>query len=514
MRDWSQGKPRLYDRQAHFRHNLPAAFKRARPFFISKYNVGYCGFHYMYLHDFTFWLCAFFLLGVFFISIFQNLAAVILITAILFLYFIVLKKWHFAFLVWLILAGAFYYQVFDYFQGKAAIVAFNQETEVTGVIEKVEQSATKQDLVVKLKSPAGGRVKINSQRYPDFEYGDLVKITGVIKKPLPASENYYKKEGLSGLVNFPKIEILKKGQGNAIKDALLNLKQNTVGTFKKVLPVEKAAFLAGITLGAREEFSEELQNKMSLSGTTHLVALSGYNISVIAMALGGLFGYFLSRRVSFYLTLLAIIFFVLMTGAEASIIRAAIMGIIGLLAKQTERIYGLRNAIVIAAFLMVTFNPRVLVFDLGFQLSFAALLGIIFLVPIFQKCFGAEPGILKWKENTITTVSAQLAVIPLILGNFGIFSLTSFFANILILSFIPLTMALGFIMGGLGLISGFLASTAGLAVNFLLSYELLIINLFSKFILPIAAESFGFFAATIYYLVLISLIYFLNLKLR
>lgn len=467
----------------------------------------------MHLHDFTFWLCAFFLLGIFFISIFQNLTAVILITAILFLYFIVFKKWHFAFLVWLILAGAFYYQAFDYFQGKVAI-AFNQKTEVIGVIEKIGQSATKQDLVVKLKAPAGGRVKINAQRYPGFEYGDLIKITGVIQKPLPASENYYKKEGLNGLVNFPQIEILEKERGSAVKAALFNLKQSITGTFQAVLPAEKAAFLAGITLGAREEFSKELQNKMSLSGTTHLVALSGYNISVIAMTLGGLFGYFLSRRVSFYLTFLAIILFVLMTGAEASIIRAAIMGIIGLLAKQTERIYSLRNAIVIAAFLMVLFNPRLLVFDLGFQLSFAALLGIIFLIPIFQKYFGAEPGFLKWKENALATISAQLAVVPLILGNFGIFSLTSFFANILILSLIPLTMALGFIMGGFGFISGFLAQVIGWIVNLLLAYELWIIAIFSKFTIPIVTESFGFLAAAIYYLTLISLIYLLNRKLR
>lgn len=381
------------------------------------------------------------------------------------------------------------------------------------MIEKVEQSATKQELVVRLEAPLGARIKVNARRYPDFEYGDLVKITGTIQKPLPASENYFKKEGFNGLANFPKIELLEKKQGNYVKATLLNFKEDVVGTFKKILPSEKAAFLSGITLGAREEFSKELQKKMSLSGTTHLVALSGYNISVIAMALGGLFSYFLSRRASFYLTLLAIILFVLMTGAEASIIRAAIMGIIFLLAKETERIYSLRNAIVIAAFLMVLFNPRLLVFDLGFQLSFAALFGIIFLVPIFQKYFGAEPGFLKWKENMLATISAQLAVVPLILGNFGIFSLTSFFANILILSFIPLTMALGFIMGGLGFISEFLSQAIGLAVNFLLSYELLIIDIFSKFILPIATESFGFFAAAIYYLVLISLVYFLNRKL-
>ena len=108
---------------------------------------------------------------------------------------------------------------------------------------------------------------------------------------------------------------------------------------------------------------------MSQSGTTHLVALSGYNITVIAIAVSTLLSYFLRRRIVFWLSILTIIAFVLMTGAEASVVRAAIMGGIILLAKQIGRIHSMRNAIVFAALLMVLFNPKILRFDIGFQLS-------------------------------------------------------------------------------------------------------------------------------------------------
>jgi competence protein ComEC len=462
----------------------------------------------MSLHNIAFGFCTFFLLGIFFISILNQISLVFLLAVLLSLYFIFFKKYYFALFALIIIVGAFYYSVFSQFYINKNI-PFGIKTDFIGVVRKTEQSVAAQKLVLELESPYNGKVKVNVQRYPSFKYGDRVRVTGgIIKKPLPESLNFYKKENIQGIINFPKTELMESGQGNFLKASLLDLKQSIINVFKELLPVEKAAFLSGITLGERQEFSKEFEEKMSLSGTTHLVALSGYNISIIALVVASIFGAWFSRGISFYLSVLVIILFVLMTGAEASVVRAAIMGIIALLAKETERMFSMRNAIVIAAFLMILFNPRVLVFDVGFQLSFAALLGIVYLMPVFKKILKVEDkGFLNWKENALTTVSAQLAVVPLLLGNFGIFSLTSFLANILILSTVPLTMGLGFIMGGLGFISKFLADIVGFAVNMLLSYELWIIDVFSKITLPITTESFGFLAAIVYYLLLVGFIY-------
>lgn len=460
----------------------------------------------MNLHDLAFWICAFFLLGVFLISILNNFLIVLIIVLLASLYLIFLKNYQQAILILLVIFGAGYYQVFGYFQEQINI-PFDFKSEFTGIIVKLNQSAAKQEFVLKLQEPHSGKIKINSAPYPGFQYGDLVRVSGIVKKPFPESLNYFKKEGISGILSFPKIEFLESGRGNAVKSALLNLKMRIIGVFKENLPAQKAAFLAGITLGERQEFSKEFDEKLSLSGTTHIVALSGYNISVIGMTMAFIFGSWFSRSATFYLSSSMIVLFVLMTGAEASIVRAAIMGVILLLAEETERIFSVRNAIVIAAFLMALSNPRLLVFDLGFQLSFMALLGLVYLLPVLKKIFKMEdPGFWKWKENSLTTISAQLAVAPFLLGNFGIFSLTSLFANILILSAIPITMGLGFLMGGLGLFSQYLAQIIALAVNFLLFYELLVIDIFSKITLPIATESFGFFAATVYYALLIGFI--------
>ena len=464
----------------------------------------------MHLHDTAFWFCAFFLLGVFFISIYGSLAAIFLITAILSLYLFFSRRFYFAFLIWFMAVGAIYYQVFAVLEDRVKI-PFDIQSEMRGVITKIESASTKQEIVLKLVDPQSGKIKIITRPYPSFQYGDLLRIEGAIKRPSEGSKNYLSKEGISGTVNFPNLEFIESSRGNPVKEKLLNFRNEIVAIFKKSLPREKAALLSGLTLGAREDFSKELQEKMSLSGTTHIVALSGYNISIIALTIGWIFGNYFSRRVSFYLSVFVITIFVLMTGGEASVVRAAIMGIILLFSKEAERIHSLRNAIIIAAFLMALVNPKVLVFDLGFQLSFAALLGIIYLDPVFRKAFRVEdPGFLNWKKNALATLSAQLAVVPFLLGNFGIFSLTSFLANVLIAEAIPIAMALGFLMAGLGFFSEFLTSAAGLITNLFLSYQFLIIEIFSKFTLPIVTESFGFFAAIAYYSLLTAVVYKFN----
>ena len=127
-------------------------------------------------------------------------------------------------------------------------------------------------------------------------------------------------------------------------------------------------------------------------------------------------------------------------------------------------------------------NPKILKFDIGFQLSFLALIGIVYLMPAVKKFFKVndEKGILDWKENFLTTVSAQLAVISVLIRSFSNFSFISIVANVLILGFIPYTMTLGFILGAIGFISYPLSLVFGWFVHIFLSYEIFVINFFGK----------------------------------
>jgi competence protein ComEC len=200
-----------------------------------------------------------------------------------------------------------------------------------------------------------------------------------------------------------------------------------------------------------------------------------------------------------------------MTGAEASVVRAAVMGGIIILSERAERLYNPRNAIVVAAFIMILFNPRILVFDLGFQLSFAALLGIVYLSPAIKNLLKPKSdGFLSWKENAVITASAQIMALPILIINFGIFSLSSLFANILILEFVPMTMGLGFVMAGVGLFSEFLAKILGILANIFISYDFFVMDIFSKFSLILPIKEMNFIFVIIYYAVVSAFILYMR----
>ena len=196
-----------------------------------------------------------------------------------------------------------------------------------------------------------------------------------------------------------------------------------------------------------------------------------------------------------------------MTGAEASVVRAVIMGILVLLSREVGRLYDFRNAIILAGLLMVFQNPKVLVFVIGFQLSFLALLGIVYLRPAIQKFLRIKknPGFLSWKDNLLMTASAQLMVAPLLITNFNSFSLTSLIANVLVLELIPVTMGLGFAIAAISLFSYHFSLVLGWVTWVLLRFEILVIELFAKFSIPLG-PNLGIGGMALYYIIVIGFI--------
>ncbi len=475
----------------------------------------------MRIHDIAFYVAGFFIVGIFGASLKISLPVILFITAFIAVLFLFIgfyknskKLFWLAGLCLAIMAGAFYFNFRDFSREESAKIVFNEKIDFQGLVIKDPKRGEWQDLTVKLTVPYSGNISVKLLLYPGFKYGDLIKFSGKIEKP-PVDEyaDYLKKENISGTAAFLKTELIAENKGSKIKSILFSLKNKTITNIQRVLPAESAAFMSGIILGERAEFSKELKIAMANSGTTHLVALSGYNISVIGLAIGVMFGLFLNRRWTFILSVLVILVFVLMTGAEASVVRAAVMGSILLLAKQVGRIYSFRNAIALAAFFMVLENPRILNFDVGFQLSFAALLGLVYLAPAIEKVFhlNKEKDFFGVKENFLSSFSAQLAVAPMLISYFGNFSLIAVVSNVLILTFMPVTMALGFILAGLGFISYYFSLVFGWFVNLFLAYELFIIKFFGGLnILKINFSGAALFI--IYYVALIGFVVWTNRK--
>ncbi|MEK7123396.1 MAG: ComEC/Rec2 family competence protein, partial [Patescibacteria group bacterium] len=357
-----------------------------------------------------------------------------------------------------------------------------------------------------------GKVSGTLGNFPKYEYGDKLEFSGNLVSPKNFStgeddeaefdyRSYLAKTGVYSLMNYPKVRVIAENRGNIFYRSVYSVKTKFEENLGKILSEPQASFLAGLLLGSRGNIPDDLKEKFKQTGTSHILAISGYNISVLAWFLASLLAvFYLSPRLVFWLSVSAIFVFVILTGAEPSVIRAALMGSLVLLARKEGRVYSVANAIVFAGAAMLFADPFILRYDIGFQLSFLATLGLILILPRLENYFGNLPAVLGLKEAFIATMSAQVAVLPLILYNFGNLSLISVLANILILPAVPFAMFFGFFAGAASFIALPLGKFIGFFAWVLLSYEIKIVEI-------LAAVPFGFFKISHFPIYLVILYY-------
>lgn len=400
-----------------------------------------------------------------------------------------------------VILGFFYYHLFlNWVETTTQLKPSADGTFQGVVVSEAKKYERVQLLELRLLPPGQGKIEALLPLTLHVNYGDVLKIKGSIEPPAQKADK--------PKVFSPTVEKIASRRGFWLKQKLLELKEKFILKYQRFLPAEAAALISGLTFGGRADFSPELKEAMIRSGTTHLVALSGYNISVVVHAVAAAFGFWLNRRLTFFLTSIFILLFVLMTGGEASIVRAAIMGFLLLAARESGRVSKLDNVLILTAAGMTLFNPTLPVYDIGFQLSFLSLIGIVYLAPALVRIWGwekADAGFLGWRENLTLTVSAQAAVLPILIHHFREFSLTAVAANTLILGTVPAAMFLGFILAALGFVSEYLGIVVGWLTNIILSYQLAVIKTFSQIRLFFAGEA-GMIFIFLYYALMIGFI--------
>ncbi len=459
---------------------------------------------------------AFFLTGVAAASVgaapfFVTISALLLSVLFLIFYFVGrrAKNIWFAVLSLLVVVGSVYYRIDDA-RFRAARIPFGKQIEISGVVESDPViKGTAQEMTAMILKPFRARIAMKLDAHQRLSYGDVVQGEAVIEKP--TSEGYARYlEGayIRGITNFPTLKKTGEGNGSHIRSFLFGIRRHITETFARVLPPEEATFLSGLTIGARGEFSPELSDAMQKSGTTHLVALSGYNISILVYVVMSTLLFLMPRRAALVVTTHVIIGFVMMTGAESSVVRAAIIGFIILASFEIGRVRDFRNIILASCLIMVLLSPKVLVFDIGFQLSFLSLLGIVYINPLLMRVFGMKEGenagFLSWKSSAVATLSAQISTLPILAGSFGYFSPISLFSNIAILEFIPITMGMGFLTAFVAPLSHYGALIFSLIAAVFLKLELYLIYFFARISIPIHLTmsvllSFAYYSALLWW---------------
>lgn len=341
-----------------------------------------------------------------------------------------------------------------------------QKIKVQGVVADEPDARTDQikykiktEFIVKdgQKHKVKGNVLVNANLYPQFEYNDILEINCRLAAPRPIEDFKYDKflakQNIYAVCYRGQLKLAGHFQGNIIKSAILKIKTKVIWVSGQILPEPQAAFLGGLLWGAKKGLPQNILDDFTRAGITHIIAVSGYNITIIAVALTSLFiGLGLSKRRAFWLIVLSIAFFVAMTGFPASIIRAGVMGTIVLMSVTLGRAGKITNTLAITAIIMLLFNPQVLIYDAGFQLSFLATLGLVYFSPAMSKLLKWLPNPLNIRESLATTLSAIAFTSPLILWQFGRLSVIAPVANLLVLPSIPMLMLLGFMAVTLGLI--------------------------------------------------------------
>ena len=293
-------------------------------------------------------------------------------------------------------------------------------------------------------------VKIKTSREPALHYGDRVEIIGKVEQVLT-------KKGQKELwLNYPQINLLNPSADKGLEQVIYALRQKLTFFFESLLPEPMASLTVGVLLGIKSTLPYNFYQNLVKIGMLHVVVASGTNVVLVSSFVFPILNRFFNRRQALILTLPAIWFYVFLCGAEPPLLRAAIMTSFSIggtfFGRQKESGRGLA----LAGILLALFEPEI-VFDLGFQLSFASSAGIIFLKNRLGDFFSWLPSFGSFKDDLLTTLAAQIFTTPLLLVSFGQFSPFSFLANATLLWLISPMMLLGIILIIIGLFLPFLA---------------------------------------------------------
>ncbi|MCJ7716390.1 MAG: ComEC/Rec2 family competence protein, partial [Anaerolineales bacterium] len=260
-------------------------------------------------------------------------------------------------------------------------------------------------------------------------FGDRVKLNGYMEIP-PEDEDfsyreYLKRKNIYVYLPNAEIEVLEAGQGNLLLQGIFGLKSRALEVLYRLWPDPEASLLAGILLGIETGIPDQVQQAFRDTGTSHIIAISGFNITIVAGLFSRFFSRLLNPRQGAVAAVIGIGFYTLLVGADAAVVRAAVMGGLSIFAQQIGRRQHGINAAALASLIMVLLNPQ-LPWDISFQLSLSATLGLILYAdPFAQKFFELSSRFLPQhvaqqitqpvSEYFLFTFAAQLTTCPVML---------------------------------------------------------------------------------------------------
>ena len=289
-----------------------------------------------------------------------------------------------------------------------------------------------------------GKVLATAGLYPEYDYGDRLEITCAPEKPERfddfAYDRYLARYNIYSVCSWPKIKISGSGGGNPIYAKIFSLKKKLIGLIEAGLPEPEAGLARSVVFGGQKAVDAGVRDNFQKAGLSHLMAVSGFHVSIMAAAvMAALLGAGLSRRYAFYPAAALLAGYLILVGLPASALRAGLMAFLVLLALKLGRLNKITNSLLLAAALLLFINPRLLADDVGFQLSFLAVAGIVYVYPLLAALWSAAgwPRLKGLSDGLLITLAAQVFTLPIIAISFSRISLIAPLANPLVLPAAP-----------------------------------------------------------------------------
>lgn len=363
---------------------------------------------------------------------------------------------------------------------------------------------------------------VSTDRYQEFTYGQQIEFNGELQKPESFATdlgrtfdypNYLLARGVAYQVPFAKVTNVDSHKGNWFLERLFTAKQKFLNKLETIIVEPEVGLAEGLLLGVKRAIGEDLEIVFRETGIIHIVVLSGYNIMIVVTFVMYLLGRLLSKKWQVVFGIVSIVLFAILVGLSATVVRASIMASLLLIMGLTGRTYIALRGLFLAGFFMLLINPYLLAFDVGFQLSFLATLGLILGSPLLLSRLSFVPNFVGAREFLVATLTTQLFVLPLLLYSMGQISLVAIIVNVLVLPAVPAAMLLTFITGMVGFVSTTIALPFAFLAHLSLTYIIITASWFSK--LPFASVEvpvFPFWIVPILYGIIFYIVYRFNLK--
>lgn len=356
------------------------------------------------------------------------------------------------------------------------------------VIAEPAISATSQQVTIGsvcvADNPAFGNVLVSIPKDQSIAYGDLLVFSCSIQIPRPFSgfayDRFLEAKGTLALCRFPHSLDRTPSKQFSLIGSILLFKQEIVVKMKQIFPEPHASFLFGLVFGGNVGLDKDVQNDFAKTGTSHILAASGFNVSLFTFVFFGFVIQYLGKKRGSIATAVLLVAYVIMAGATAAVVRAAVFGSVLLLGSAIGRRAHIINTLLLTGALMLLWNPRWLFDDVGFQLSFVAFAAIVFVAPRLEEKLTFVPERFGIRDALAGSLSAIVLTLPIMLWQFGAISLVAPFANVFVLPLVPFLMFYTIAILPLAWISIPLAQVAALPSLFGSNYILTIISTFAS----------------------------------